>query len=311
MPQMIQPLVNLLSFLDFLNWKVKILGERENPRVLLLLPPLRPGGLSNSAWPRQTGGVGNPCAGKPTLMEFLRAAIAAGGAPQSAASGATVLRNGRKFKQLVTSAGKLTEEGRIFEGETGTALEVNDYATGQTPRREGNVELISMRRGQDRVVRKYDTATSKWVYTALGKQFFAQKRVQWIVKVPATFDGKRANGTPYRRTGYFPLNENISIPMAYSQAQRDRKIKAHVLSLYPTGTLAEYSEDQISIRQGAEWHITEMSTIPGAAGAAPQTDVTERPLGALPSVSSLPMPCPLYTSPSPRDRTRSRMPSSA
>ena len=120
--------------------------------------------------------------------------------------------------------------------------------------------------------------------------FFAQKRVQWIVKVPATFDGKRANGTPYRRTGYFPLNEMISIPMAYSQAQRDRKIKAHVLSLYPTGTLAEYSEEQISIRQGAEWHITEMSTIPGAAGAAPQTDVTERPLGALPGVSSLPMP---------------------
>ena len=78
--------------------------------------------------------------------------------------------------------------------------------------------------------------------------------------------------------------------MAYSQAQSDRKIKAHVLSLYPSGVLAEYSEENITIRQGAEWHITEMTTIPGAAGAAPQTDVTERPLGALPSVSSLPMP---------------------
>ena len=223
-------------------------------------------------------------------MDFLRAAIAAGGAPQIVTSGATQLRNGRKFKQLVTSTGTFTDAGRMYGAETGSVLDTNSYGTGQKPRREGNAEYISMRRGQDRIVRKYDTATSKWVYTALGKQFFAQKRVQWIVKVPATFDGKRANGTPYRRTGYFPLNENISIPMAYSQAQRDRKIKAHVLSLYPTGTLAEYSEEQISIRQGAEWHITEMTTVPGAAGAAPQTDVTERPLGALPSVSSLPMP---------------------
>ena len=86
------------------------------------------------------------------------------------------------------------------------------------------------------------------------------------MKIPATFDGKRANGTPYRRTGYFPLNENISIPMAYSQGQRDRKIKAHVLSLYPSGVLAEYSEETITIRQGAEWHVTEMTTTPGAAG---------------------------------------------
>ena len=207
-------------------------------------------------------------------MDFLRAAIAAGGAPQIVASGATQLRNGRKFKQLVTSTGALTEAGKMYEAETGTALDTNSYGTGQTPRREGNAEYISMRRGQDRIVRKFDTATSKWMYTALGKKFFEQRRVQWIVKVPATFEGKRADGTPDRRTGYFPLNENISIPMAHSQAQRDRKIKAHVLSLYPTGTLAEYSEETITIRQGAEWHITEMTTIPGAAGAAPQTDVT-------------------------------------
>jgi hypothetical protein len=175
-------------------------------------------------------------------MEFLRAAIAAGGNPQIAASGATVLRNGRKFRQLVSSAGKLTEAGRMYEDETGTALETNSYATGQTPKREGNAEYISMRRGQDKVVRRWDAATSKWVYTALGKKFFAQKRTQWIVKVPANFEGKRANGTPYRRTGYFPLNENISIPMTDSQAQRDRKIKAQVRALYPSGVLAEYSE---------------------------------------------------------------------
>ena len=122
-------------------------------------------------------------------MEFLRAAIAAGGNPQIAASGATVLRNGRKFKQLVSSAGKLTEAGRMYEDETGTALETNSYATGQTPRREGNAEYISMRRGQDRIVRRWDAATSRWAYTSLGKRFYAQRRVQYVVKVPATFEG--------------------------------------------------------------------------------------------------------------------------
>ena len=217
-------------------------------------------------------------------MEFLRAAIAAGGTPQIAASGATVLKQGRKFRQLVTSAGKVTEAGRLFENESGTALDTNSYAVGQTPSREGNAEFISMRRGQDRIVRRWDAAMSKWVYTALGKKFFAQRRVQYVVKVPATFEGKRANGAPYRRAGYFPLNENIAVPMAYSQAQRDRKIKAHALSLYPTGILAEYSEETISIREGAEWNILEMTTQPGAAGEAPRTDVRERALAGLSGV---------------------------
>ena len=144
-------------------------------------------------------------------MEFLRAAIAAGSTPQIASTGATVLRDGRRFKQLVTSAGKLTEAGTLFEDETGTKLDQNSYATGQTPRRQGNAEYISMRRGQDRVVRRWDAAMSKWSYTAIGKKFFAQKRIDYIVKVPATFTGKRANGTPYNRQGYFPLNEPIAI----------------------------------------------------------------------------------------------------
>jgi hypothetical protein len=108
-------------------------------------------------------------------MEFLRVAIAAGGAPQIVASGATVLRNGRKFRQLVTSAGKLTPAGRLYEGETGAVLDTNSYDTEQTPRREGNAEYIKMRRGQDRIVRRWDAATSKWIYTAgLGKKKFQE-----------------------------------------------------------------------------------------------------------------------------------------
>ena len=217
-------------------------------------------------------------------MEFLRAAIAAGGTPHVAASGATVLRDGRKFKQLVTSAGKLTDAGRLYQGETGTVLETNSYDTAQAPRREGNAEYISTRRGQDKVIRRWDAAMSKWSYTAVGRKFFAQKRIQYVVKVPVTFEGKRANGTPYRRQGYFPLSEPIAIKMTDSQVQRDEKIKAHVRSLYPSGVLAEYSEETITIREGAEWHIVEMTTELGAACEDPRTDVTERPWRAGPPV---------------------------
>jgi len=96
-------------------------------------------------------------------MDFLQAAIASGSTPQIAASGATVLKQGRKFKQLVTSAGKLTPAGRLYEGEVNTTLDTNSYDSGQTPSREGNAESISMRRGQDRIVRRWDSATSKWV----------------------------------------------------------------------------------------------------------------------------------------------------
>ena len=68
-------------------------------------------------------------------MDFLRAAITAGATPQISASGATVLRQGRQFKILVTSAGALTATGKLYDDETITALATNAYATGQIPRR--------------------------------------------------------------------------------------------------------------------------------------------------------------------------------
>ena len=144
-----------------------------------------------------------------------------------------------RFKILVTSAGALTAAGKLYEDETITALETNPYETGQIPRREGDTEYVKMRTGMDRITRHWDAAKSVWTYTALGRAFFSQKRISWVVKVPATFAGTRANGTPYLRDGHFPLNENVAIPMAYSQAQRDRKIRAHVRSLYPNEVLAE------------------------------------------------------------------------
>ena len=55
-------------------------------------------------------------------MQFIQQALAAGSNPTIAPSGATVLKNGRSFRNLVTAAGKLTTSGRLFEQESGTEL---------------------------------------------------------------------------------------------------------------------------------------------------------------------------------------------
>ena len=86
-------------------------------------------------------------------MDFIRAAVANGRHPALAPSGATVLKDGRRYKNLVSSAGEVTAAGRLYETEMGVALDTNGYATGQVPTRSGDVERISMRRGEDRVVR--------------------------------------------------------------------------------------------------------------------------------------------------------------
>ena len=224
----------------------------------------------------------------------LSDAVGAGATPKIGPSGVTTLHHGRRFKQLVTSGGALTAAGDAYEEEMGVTLETTSFRRDQLPRREGNVEYLKMRKGDDRISRRWDTAKGEWRYSALGKAFYNTRVSQHIVKVPATFTGRRANGTPYSRIGYYPLNDPIRLPMALSVEQRDRRIKEHVRTQYPTNILADFSEETVSIRD-ADWQILEMVTEPGAAGE-PRTDVTERRMMGYPSVSSVPMPESLCSS---------------
>ena len=224
-------------------------------------------------------------------MQFIREALAAGSNPTIAPSGATVLKHGRSFRNLVTPGGKLTAAGRLYENEAASKLEVKPYATGQAPRRDNDTEWITLRGGDERVVRRYDSAAQKFKYTALGREFFSSRRTEWVVRVPAVYSGTRANGNPYTRNGWHPIQQSISLPVAWSQAQRDRKIRRTVADMYPNSIIAEYSGERISIREGQPWNVVEMTTTPGAGAADPTTSVMQRPLGTLPpSISSLPMP---------------------
>ena len=176
-------------------------------------------------------------------MQFITEAIAKGIEPMKTETDKIVLRDGRKYRMLVGVDGKLTKAGRFYENWTGKELPKEGYDVTQTPIRTGNAETIKLRGGKEKVVRRYDPATNDYNYTALGKRFYGQRQIQYVVRVPATFSGTRSNGQPYNRNGFFHISNPVSLPQSLTVAQRDPRIKQDVQGMFPDGILAEYSEE--------------------------------------------------------------------
>ena len=57
-----------------------------------------------------------------------------------------ILKDGRKFRQLVDQMGNLTAAGRAYETKTGEQLPRTVFDQDQRPFREGNVEYIYKKR---------------------------------------------------------------------------------------------------------------------------------------------------------------------
>ena len=93
-------------------------------------------------------------------------------------------------------------------------------------------------------------------------------------------------------------NTNIVIPpVAYNRTDYTA-LRAYVQKL-PIQRIADlyYQEDSPQVQYGLERFLIRM-----------RDDLVDRAIGHNPALADI---CLLYTSPSPRDRTRSRMPSSA
>ena len=218
-------------------------------------------------------------------MEFITPAITTGKAPSTSATERLILRNGKAFRTLVNEKGVKTKSGAEYERQTATALPVGGFDSTQQPRRNGDVEYIRVKGGHEKVVLKYDQTTNAWKYTALGKKFFSLRRIEFIVKIPAMFDGTRANGQPYSRPGLFPVS-NVTLDAHLSGAQRDARIKVETRRQFTAWPiLAEFSDERVTA-QDRPWHITEMITTPAAAG--PVTNIVDRPLGTQPIICNLP-----------------------
>ena len=128
-------------------------------------------------------------------MSFTSDAYDKGLRPRASASGALLMRDGRKHRILVDQGGNLTAQGRAYEAHSGSSLPVGGYDDTQTPSRQGNVETIRMRGGKESVVRRFDPATGGWKHTRLGSQFYSKRRTESVIRVAATFAGTRSNGT--------------------------------------------------------------------------------------------------------------------
>ena len=164
-------------------------------------------------------------------MEFITTALAANRQPTQSATAQLILRNGKAFRTLLDGKGKRTKWGLEYERQSGNELPAGSFDPTQELRRMGDVEFIETRGGSnggmDKVVRRFDPATRKWKYTALGRTFFGIKRIEFVVRIPALFAGTRSHGEAFSRHGLFPVT-NIQIPGGTPEAQRDSRIKAAV-----------------------------------------------------------------------------------
>ena len=200
------------------------------------------------------------------MIQFLNTAIDANVQPRKTPSDSVLLRHGKQYKVLVNTSGGITKAGHEYQRLTKSTLETFSYDPQQTPKRTGNQEIIKMRGGKERVIRTFDPTANdgqgKYRYTQIGKRFFANKKTEYIVRVPAIFKGRRANGQAYSREGLFPIHQPVHVPATYTQTQRDAKIKLHVTNSFEDNIIAEFSEESIEYNPDGQWSIVEMTTNP-------------------------------------------------
>ena len=166
------------------------------------------------------------------MSRFIEKAIAGRVVPKKTPSESVILRDGNEHRVLVSSSGILTKIGKIYQERTGNTLDSFSYEPSQVSIRRGNVEYIKMKGGKEKEIRSYDPTTSKFTYTSLGKRFFRDTKIEYIVKLPAKFSGVRSDGRSYERDGFFPIHHPIKVKQTLTQTQRDAFIKVKVRADY-------------------------------------------------------------------------------
>ena len=135
-------------------------------------------------------------------MIFVSVAHGKGIVPRTTPSDSLILRDGASFRTLVNNSGTLTVHGREYEALTGEGLpQGGGFDPSQVPTRVNNTESIRTRAGETVVVRRFDPAVGGFIYTHMGRQFYSRRRAEYVVSVPARFNGTRPNGAAYTRDG--------------------------------------------------------------------------------------------------------------
>ena len=134
--------------------------------------------------------------------------------------------------------------------------------------------------------RIWDEASGEYNFTKQGDTFYKEIYRNYVVQVPVTSVGKRANGTQYTISSQLPLEKlgltRKTLPLNLTHKQRLAKIKDMVEDELPLGTLMEHSEEKYTLDRNGAWAIHEETVGPDPVGeGATCTVILSRRLGTL------------------------------
>ena len=134
-------------------------------------------------------------------------------------------------------------------------------------------EYIRTRDGTRHIARTWDAVTREWQYTDIGKQFFADKKVEYIARIPVVIEGNRRDrGGVYKKRTHLPVEMlgqgKIFVGAMLSSRDASDAAKHQVLehigirsdSTDEKYIIYEFSDEKYVYDPRGTWYISAMTT---------------------------------------------------
>ena len=156
----------------------------------------------------------------PQQRNIVMTAVHAGRQARATGANRVVLptnqAGGRTYIILSSHDGVLTPQGQLYYHLTGEHPPDRTFDFNQIPARHGDSEFARDRSGREVRLRTL-RQNGEYDYTALGKHFFRLRQVEHVIHIPVIIEGRRANGTVYRREDWLPY-DSISVERIMTSA---------------------------------------------------------------------------------------------
>ena len=230
--------------------------------------------------------------------QAIKLAAEAGVRARTSAAGSETLpltHHHLRYAMLSRPNGELTRAGQYYYQLIGRPPPSRQYDRNQPLIREGPNDYIMLRGGAKKLLRSLQP-NGNYQLTKLGRHFFKDKWVDWVVHVPVIIRGVRRNGRnrgmPYERTKRLPVTDlNVALSRqseGLSDAQAARNLKASVLAQLgnpePNDIILELSDESYYLDATREWTFSQQAMQVVDDQVVVDT-VLDQPLGALRDVS--------------------------
>ena len=230
--------------------------------------------------------------------QAIKLAAEAGVRARTSAAGSETLplrHHHLRYAMLSRPNGELTRAGQHYYQLIGRPPPSRQYDRNQPLIREGPNDYIVLRGGAKKLLRSLQP-NGDYHLTKLGKSFFKDKWVDWVVHVPVIIRGIRRNGRnrgmPYERTKRLPVTDlNVALSRlseGLSDAQAARNLRASVLAQLgnpePNDIILELSDETYYLDATREWTFSQQA-MQVVDNQVVLDTVLDQPLGALRDVS--------------------------